>query len=87
MTTYRSKLFAAAKKCLRKKQVLNAPAKRRLKNYWKPATLLKMSFTIGIFQGLWRQSSEHLFHRICFSGCFQIFVIAVCQVHYKNPAM
>ena len=54
---------------------------------WKSATLLKMSFFIGIFQGFWRQRSEHLFCRISFSGCFRIFAIAVCQVHYKNPVM
>ena len=39
MTSYRSKPFGAA---------LNSPAKGRLKNCWKPATLLKMNF-IKIF--------------------------------------
>ena len=42
---------------------------------------------IGIFQGFWLQRSEHLFCRISFSGCFQIFAITVCQVHCKNPVM
>ena len=65
-----------------KKPALNSPAKRRLKNCWMPATLQKISFITGIFQRLWLQRSEHLFLRICFSGCFRIFVIAVCQVHY-----
>ena len=63
------------KKRPRKKPALNSPAKRRLKNCWKPATVLKMSFIIGIFQGLWLQRSERLFLRICFSGCFRIFAI------------
>ena len=88
MTSYRSKPLATAKKRPRKKPALNSLAKRRLKNCWKPATLLKMSFIIGTFQGLWLfHRSEHLFLRICFSGCFRVFVILVCQVQYKNPAM
>ena len=52
LTSYRSKPFAVAKKRSRKKLALNSPAKRRLKNYWKNATLLKVSFIIDIFQGL-----------------------------------
>ena len=32
----------------------------------QPATLLKMSFFIGIFQGFWLQISEHLFSRTPF---------------------
>ena len=30
---------------------------------YQPATLLKMNFFIGIFQGFWLQISEHLFSR------------------------
>ena len=86
LLSYRSKPFAAGKR-QRKKPALNSPAKRGLKNCWKHATLLKMIFIIGIFQGLWLQRSEHLFLGIYFSGCFRIFVKAVCQVHYKNPVM
>ena len=94
MTSNRSKPFAAVKKRSRKKPALNSPAKRRLKNCWKPATLLKMSFIIGIFQGLWLLRSECLFLRMCFSGCFQIFVIQkqlsggvlyCCKIHRKTP--
>ena len=29
----------------------------------QPATLLKLNFFIGIFQGFWLQISEHLFYR------------------------
>ena len=32
----------------------------------QPATLLKMNFFIGIFQGFWQQISEHLFSRTPF---------------------
>ena len=49
---YCRKLFAAAKDCPRKKPALDSPVKCRLKNCWKPATLLEMSFIVGIFQGL-----------------------------------
>ena len=48
MTSYRSKPFGASKKHPKKKRALNSPAKGRLKNCWKPAALLKMSF-IKIF--------------------------------------
>ena len=52
MTSYHSRPFAVVKKRQRKKPALNSPTKYRLKYCWKPATLLKMSFIIGIIQGL-----------------------------------
>ena len=33
------------------------------------------------------QNFYNLFLRISLGGCFRIFVIAVCQVHCKNPVM
>ena len=47
--------------------IRETPQGKRLKiTDCQPATLLKMKFFIGIFQGFWLQISEHLFSRTPF---------------------
>ena len=55
----------------------------------QPATLLKLNFFIGIFQGFWLQISEHLFYRtplkwLLLQRCIQNLVKHLWQSFFVN---
>ena len=50
----------------------------------KSATLLKMNFFIGIFQGFWLQIAEHIFSRTPLSRCFWHFILGRIEIYMSR---